>query len=117
MMLRSVLFLAVAASVMQAGSLSAQQAASRVQCPAVAPTEWGGKRGVLNGVQVISAKRGETIDETAPPDLVPDEQRTRSGILHSVWRMNSDGPEWLFQVWCHYAGTPRVLKLDAPVVK
>jgi len=72
---------------------------------------------MLSGVQVLSAKPGDTIDETAPPDLVPNQQRTRAGTLHSVWRMNSDGPDWQFFVWCHYAGTKRVLKLDAPNVK
>ena len=72
---------------------------------------------MLTGVQVVSAKRGEKIDDAAPPDLVPDDQQTQGGILHSIWRMNSEGPEWLFQVWCHYAGTPRVLKVDAPGVK
>jgi hypothetical protein len=88
-----------------------------IECPARAPSDWGGSPGLLAGVQVVSAKRGEKIDDAAPPDLVPDGQRTQSGILHSIWRMNSDGPEWLFQVWCHYAGTPRVLKVDAPGVK
>ena len=88
-----------------------------LECPARAPAAWGGTPGVLNAVQVVSARRDETIDDTAPPDLIPDEQRTRGGILHSVWRMNSDGPDWLFYVWCHYAGSNRVLKLDAPGVK
>ena len=88
-----------------------------LQCPATAPAEWNGGRGALNGVQVLSAKRGETIDETAPPDLVPDQQRTQSGVLHSTWRMNADGPDWVFSVWCHYAGTERVLKLEAPAVR
>jgi hypothetical protein len=87
------------------------------ECPATAPADWGATRGALNGVQVLSAKRGEVIDEKAPPDLVPDQQRTQAGILHSVWTMNADGPDWLFQVWCHYAGATRILKLDALAVK
>ena len=95
----------------------ARAAGHALDCPANAPAEWGASRGLLNAVQVVSAKRGEIIDETAPPDLIPDEQHTQGGILHSVWRMNSDGADWLFQVWCHYAGTKRVLKLDAPGVK
>ena len=88
-----------------------------LECPARAPSDWGASPGLLVGVQVVSAKRGEKIDDSAPPDLVPDDQRTQSGILHSIWRMNSDGPEWLFQVWCHYEATPRVLKVNAPGVK
>jgi hypothetical protein len=88
-----------------------------LECPAHAPSAWGGSPGLLVGAQVVSAKRGEKIDDAAPPDLVPDDQSTQSDTLHSIWRMNSDGPAWLFQVWCHYAGTPRVLKVDAPGVK
>ncbi len=96
---------------------SACAAGHVLECPARAPAEWGGMPGLLNAVQVVSAKHGETIDDTAPPDLVPDNQRTKSGILHSVWRMNADGPEWQFYVWCHYAGSAHILKLDAPGVK
>jgi hypothetical protein len=95
----------------------AYAAAHALECPAKAPADWHASPGVLNGVQVLSAKRGETIDESAPPDLVPDQQRTQAGVLHSAWQMNSDGPDWLFFVWCHYAGATRVLKLDAPGVK
>jgi hypothetical protein len=94
----------------------ASAAGHALECPARALAEWGGSPGLLNAVQVVSAKRGETIDDAAPPDLVPDAQHTSSGILHSQWRMNSDGPDWLFYVWCHYAGTSRVLKLAAPGV-
>ena len=92
-------------------------AAQRLECPAQAPAEWGTPRGPLIGVQVLSAKHNEVIDEAAPPDLVPDQQRTTAGVLHSIWRMNSDGPDWLFFVWCRYAGSSRILKLDAPGVK
>ena len=95
----------------------AMAAGHALECPARAPAEWGGSPGLLNAVQVISAKHDEKVDEAAPPDLIPDDQRTRAGILHSVWKMNSDGPDWLFQVWCHYVGTTRILKLDAPGVK
>ncbi len=107
-------FLPYVVLLLLAGPASA--AGHALECPARAPAEWGGSPGLLNAVQVLSAQRGEAIDETAPPYLVPDEQHTRSGILHSVWRMNSDGPDWLFFVWCQYAGTPRVLKLAAPGV-
>src|SRR5262249_13003279 len=95
----------------------AYAAGHALECPPTAPAAWGSPRGGLSGVQVVSAKRGEAIDETAPPDLVPDRQRTQGGVLHSVWKMNADGPDWLFFVWCRYAGTPRVLKLDAPGVR
>ena len=78
-----------------------------LECPA----------GPLVGVQVLSAKQGEVIDESAPPDLIPDEQSTRAGILHQVWKMNSDGPGWDFFVWCTYQGNPKVVKLPAPNVK
>lgn len=67
-----------------------------LECPVDAPSEWAASPRVLSGVQVLSAKHGEVIDEATPPDLVPDDQSTRGGVLHSVWRMNSDGPEWLF---------------------
>ena len=95
----------------------ARAAGHALECPARAPADWHASPGVLIGVQVLSAKRGETIDENAPPDLVPDDQRTQGGMLHSSWKMNSEGPDWLYSVWCHYAGTPRVLRLDAPDVK
>jgi hypothetical protein len=97
--------------------LTTQAAAHVLECPARAPAEWGNSPGALTSVQVLSAKRGEQIDEAAPPDLVPDDQRTRNGVLHSIWRMNADGPDWLFYVWCRYGGTNRILKLDAPGVK
>jgi hypothetical protein len=92
-------------------------AAPHLECPPQAPAEWDGSPGKLIGVQVLSARHGETIDDAAPPDLVPDAQRTAAGVLHSTWRMNADGPDWQFFVWCHYAGSNRILKLDAPGVK
>jgi hypothetical protein len=91
--------------------------AHRLECPAHAPPDWGASAGVLDGVQVLSAKQGEKIDENFPPTLAPDDQSTRNSMLHSVWQMNGEGPDWQFFVWCHYAGTTRLLKLDAPGVK
>jgi hypothetical protein len=88
-----------------------------LECPAHAPADWGASAGVLNGVQVLSAKQGEKIDDQFPPTLAPDDQSTRNGILHSVWQMNGDEPDWQFFVWCHYAGSKRLLKLAAPGVK
>ena len=93
------------------------QARHRLECPSQAPAEWGKPRGKLIGVQVLSAKRGETIDEAAPPDLIPDRQWSRGGVLHQTWQMNGDGPDWEYFVWCHYTGTERVMKLAAPDVK
>jgi hypothetical protein len=70
-------------------------------------------RGALVGVEVLSAPRGEKIDPAAPPSLMPDTNEVRGGKLHQVWRMNADGPDWVFYVDCHYAGAARVLRLDA----
>ncbi len=109
-------FTVLLATLAPPGVLAGKETALVVECPTRAPAEWGGARGLLVGVQVLSARRNEAIDEAAPPDLVPDEQQTRGGVLHQQWQMNSDGPDWLFYVWCRYDGTGRVLKLDAPGV-
>jgi hypothetical protein len=92
------------------------QAPHRLECPSQAPAEWGMPRGNLIGVQVLSARRDEAIDEAAPPDLIPDRQTRRGGVLHQIWQMNADGPDWQYFVWCRYAGTERVVKLAAPGV-
>ena len=81
--------------------------AHTLECPA----------GPLVGVQVLSAKHGEAIDEASPPDLVPDNQTTRAGVIHQVWRMNAEGPGWDYFVWCRYQGAARVVKLAAPGVQ
>ncbi len=107
----------IALGVLPLASQAARAAPPRLECPPQAPAEWPGAHGQLTGVQVLSAKRGELIDEAAPPDLVPDRQMSRAGSIHQLWQMNSDGPEWLYFVWCHYAGSDRVLKLAAPGVK
>ncbi len=85
----------------------------RLSCPAQAPDGWGPARGALAWVEVLAAPRGAKIDDTTPPSLVPDANEVRDGMLHQVWRMNADGPDWVYYVDCHYAGTTRVLRLDA----
>ncbi|HET6194833.1 MAG TPA: STY0301 family protein [Acetobacteraceae bacterium] len=107
----------VALAALAAGGAAAADSRHRLECPPQAPAEWGGARGSLVGVDVLSARRGEAIDESAPPSLVPDAQQSRAGTLHQTWRMNADGPEWVFHVWCRYAGSTRVLKLAASGVR
>jgi len=85
----------------------------RLSCPAHAPDGWGPVRGPLAGVEVLAAPRGAKIDNAAPPSLVPDVNEVRDGILHQAWRMNAEGPNWVYYVDCHFAGTTRVLRLDA----
>ena len=87
-----------------------------LECPARAPDDWKLPNAPLSGVEVLSSREGEAIDETAPPSLVPDEQSIQSGTLHQSWKMNADGPEWIFFVDCHYKGTDRILRLDARTV-
>lgn len=98
---------------------AAEDAAPRhkLECPAVAPAVWGLAGAKLAGVEVLSAPRGEKIDETAPPSLMPDGQSLAAGTLRQEWRMNEDGPGWVFFVDCHYRGSERVLRLDAAGVK
>ncbi len=86
---------------------NALAAGHALECPA----------GPLVGVDVLSTKHGEPIDEAFPPTLVPDDQITRAGLLHQVWRMNGDGPDWEYFVWCRYQGAAQVVKLAAPGTK
>lgn len=95
-----------------------QQAAAAeshgLQCPATAPPAWGlVPSPPLSGVEVLSAPTGTEIDNDAPPSLMPDTQDNYNRTLHQSWQMNNDGPGWSFFVDCHYAGTQRVLRLDA----
>jgi hypothetical protein len=92
-------------------------AAHTLECPTAAPTAWHVGDSRLAGVEVLSAPAGSAIDETAPPSLVPDEQSLRDGTLRQTWVMNGDGPGWTYFVDCHYAGSDRVLRLDAHAVK
>ena len=94
-------------------ALASADAESKVVCPVQAPEAWGASRGALAGVEVLSARRGEKIDPAAPPSLMPDTNEIRGGMRHQIWQMNADGPDWVFYVDCHYAGTARVLRLDA----
>jgi hypothetical protein len=100
-----------------AASHGAEAASHRLECPMVAPAAWGLPNARLSGVEVLSARAGEPIDNTAPPSLVPDSESIRAGTLHQRWRMNQDGPGWSFYVDCRYQGSDRVLRLDAGQVK
>jgi hypothetical protein len=89
----------------------------RLECPAVAPPDWGAPQGRLSGVEVLAAKDGEAIDEKSPPSLVPDSESLRAGTLHQRWQMNGYGAGWRFYVDCRYQGSERVLRLDAGAVR
>ena len=97
----------------------AAQTASRhkIECPAMAPADWGLSGAKLSGVQILSQPKGQRIDETAPPSLVPDRSTVSGGTLHQVWTMNGDGPGWDFFVDCHYTGTTRLLRIPGDGVK
>ena len=98
--------------------LAAQAAPThKIECPATAPAQWGMAGAKLSGVQILSQPKGEKIDETAPPSLVPDETKIVGGTLRQYWTMNNDGPDWDFFVDCQYAGTDRVLRIKADAVK
>jgi hypothetical protein len=90
--------------------------AHKLACPATAPAEWGGG-GKLSGVQILSQPKGEKIDETATPSLMPDRTDISAGTLRQYWTMNEAGPGWDFFVDCRYADTGRFLRLDANTVK
>ena len=92
----------------------ATAAQTELRCPDAAPADWGLKpTPSLSGVEILSARKGEKIDEKAPPSLVPDTSDTRNGTLHQTWQMNSDGPEWSYFIDCHFGGTSRILRIDA----
>jgi len=116
----ALVFAAVVAGTQQAAAVIAgmQQAAAAeshgLQCPATAPSAWGPVPSPpLSGVEILSAPTGTKIDNGAPPSLMPDTQDTYNRALHQSWQMNNDGPGWSFFVDCHYAGTQRILRLDA----
>jgi hypothetical protein len=106
--------LPLAALVSQADGAMAQ--IHKLECPAVAPAEWQVPNAPLSGVEVLSTPDDQPIDETAPPSLVPDEENLRSGTLRQSWRMNADGPGWVYFVDCLYRGTERRLRLKADLV-
>ena len=98
--------------------LAAQAApAHKIACPATAPAAWGLAGAKLSGVEILSQPKGETIDETAPPSLVPDDTKISGGTLRQFWTMNASGPGWESFVDCHYAGTKRLLRINANAVK
>ena len=110
---------AILASVLTVVAAPAAMAApaDTLECPAAAPAAWHVGDAPLAGVEVLPAPEGAKIDETAPPSLVPDEESLRDGTLHQAWVMNGDGPGWAFFVDCHYAGSDRLLRLDAHAMK
>ncbi|MDR3535011.1 MAG: hypothetical protein P4L71_00800 [Acetobacteraceae bacterium] len=84
-----------------------------LQCPVVAPREWRlPPPATLAGIDILSLPKGETIDEAAPPALVPDTEDVRGRVLHQSWRMNADGPGWSFFIDCRYAGSARILRFE-----
>ncbi|HUB96188.1 MAG TPA: STY0301 family protein [Stellaceae bacterium] len=91
--------------------------AHKIQCPAMAPAEWGIRDAPLSGVQILSQPKGEKIDEAAPPSLVPDQTDISGGTLRQFWIMNGSGPGWDFFVDCQYRGTTRILRIEANGVK
>jgi hypothetical protein len=90
----------------------------KLECPQAPPAAWNMPTARLSGVEVLSARVGETIDDKSPPSLTPDDESIRAGTLHQTWRMDGDGPGWVRFVDCRYR-TPdrpsaeRVLRLDA----
>jgi hypothetical protein len=91
--------------------------AHTIDCPATAPASWGIGGAKLAGVEILSQPKGEKIDETAPPSLVPDETTIAGGTLRQYWTMNGAGAGWDFFVDCQYAGTTRFLRIEADTVK
>jgi hypothetical protein len=91
--------------------------AHAIDCPATAPASWGVGAAKLAGVEILSQPKGEKIDETAPPSLMPDETKITGGILRQYWTMNDSGAGWDFFVDCRYAGTTRFLRIEAAGVK
>jgi len=102
-------------SAMVAWPLMAQ--AHAIDCPATAPATWGVGGAKLSGVEILSQPKGEKIDEAAPPSLMPDETKIADGTLRQYWTMNDTGAGWDFFVDCHYAGTTRILRIEADGVK
>lgn len=85
----------------------------KLECPQSPPAAWHMPTARLSGVEVLSARVGETIDDNSPPSLVPDDERIRAGTLHQTWRMDGDGPGWVRFVDCRFEGSDRVLRLAA----
>lgn len=94
------------------GAHAAREPVHKLSCPARAPAAWR-QGGVLSGVDILSAPRGERIDDKAPPSLVPDHQAQSGNVLRQTWIMNADGPGWAYYVDCHYTHSSRILRLDA----
>jgi hypothetical protein len=88
-----------------------------LECPATAPKEWGLPEGAkLEQPAVLSEKKGQPINESAPPSLMPDRGFARGAVWHNVWLMG-DEPGWSHFVDCQYRGSPRILRLPADGLK
>jgi hypothetical protein len=89
----------------------------RLECPSVAPAEWGLPPGTpLDQAAVLSERTGRAIDESAPPSLVPDRGFARGKVWHNIWLMG-DEPGWSHYVDCQYRGSQQILRLKADGLK
>ncbi len=69
----------------------------RLQCPSHAPVEWGlAEPAPLDQVAVLSQPVGQPIDDSAPPDLVPDRGFARGAVWHNIWLMGDEAG------WSHF---------------
>ncbi len=101
------------------GSIPAAYAdqAHRLACPTEAPTEWGlPKPAPLEQAQLLSQPTGQSIDDRAPPSLVPDRGFAKGNVWHNIWIMG-DEPHWSHFVDCRYRGSNRLLRLKADGLK
>jgi hypothetical protein len=98
-----------------AGTARAQE--HRLECPRVAPPEWGLPRpALLEQAAVLFQPTGEPIDENSPPSLVPDRGYARENVWHNIWLMG-DELGWSHFIDCRYRGSTRVLRLQADGLK
>jgi hypothetical protein len=113
--LMAIIIVLAIAEIAAGPSANAQQ--HHVECPAQAPAEWGlTKAAPLDQVAVLSQPAGTSIDDHAPPSLVPDRGFVRGSIWHNIWLMG-DEPGWSHFVDCRYRGSQRVLRLKADGLK
>lgn len=107
--------LALAAVMALAAAAPAHAAGHRVECPALAPAEWGTPRAALSGIDVLATPAGEAIDDKAPPTLVPDADDITGNVLNQRWDMRSYDSGWRLFIDCHYRD--RVVRLEASGIK
>ncbi len=85
----------------------------QLACPSSAPTSWNLHADArLVRSAVLGARTGVTVNDTAPPYLLPDSSYRRGGGWHNVWLLD-DEPGWLYFVECQYLGSRDVLRLKA----